>query len=146
MTNRIRVLLLTMLVFAFAIAGVFVGRAFFMPRPSAEKALHNLLHHELDLDAGQRQKIEALEQHFATRRHALELELKTDNARIAEAIETEHGYGPKVAAAVDQSHRAMGELQNATLQHLFAMRDVLRPDQAAKFDKAVTRALTANDR
>ena len=28
------------------------------------------------------------------------------------------------------------------LEHLFAMRAVLRPDQAAKFDRSVTRALT----
>ncbi|MEO6361470.1 MAG: heavy metal resistance protein, partial [Sphingomicrobium sp.] len=39
----------------------------------------------------------------------------------------------------------MGELQKVTLQHTFDMRSVLRPDQAAKFDAAVTKALTAGE-
>jgi hypothetical protein len=37
----------------------------------------------------------------------------------------------------------MGELQKETLQHIFAMRAVLRPDQTSKFDAAVVKALTA---
>jgi len=40
----------------------------------------------------------------------------------------------------------MGELQKATLQHVFAMRAVLRPDQTARFDKAVVQALTSPSR
>lgn len=37
--------------------------------------------------------------------------------------------GPRVAAAVDRSHAAMGELQKATLAHIFDMRQLLRPGQ-----------------
>ena len=66
--------------------------------------------------------------------------------RLAEAIEAEHSYGPKVAAAVDRSHEAMGRLQKETLSHIFAMRQLLRPDQAARFDAAVTKALTDEGR
>ena len=68
-----------------------------------------------------------------------------DNASAdgsAAAIAAEHGYGPRVAQAVDRSHQAMGELQKETLKHIFAMRGVLRPDQAALFDAAVVKALT----
>jgi hypothetical protein len=36
----------------------------------------------------------------------------------------------------------MGMLQKETLKHIFAMRAVLRPDQAAKFDAAVVKVLT----
>ena len=57
-------------------------------------------------------------------------------------MEVEHGYGPQVTAAIDHTHKVMGEMQKETLEHLFAMRAVLRPDQAAKFDRSVTRALT----
>ncbi len=115
------------------------------PHP-AGSGLHELLHHKLDLDPGQQARLEKLEQNFAVRRQALELELRADNARLAEAIEAEHGEGPRVAAAVDASHHAMGELQKATLAHIFAMRQILRPDQAARFDKAVVQALTAAPR
>ena len=41
---------------------------------------------------------------------------------------------------------AMGELQKETLEHIFAMRSLLRPDQAAKFDGAVVKALTADQK
>jgi hypothetical protein len=73
----------------------------------------------------------------------LEAELRADNAWLAQAIRSEHGYGPQVSAAVDRSHQAMGALQKETLEHIFAMRAVLRPDQTVKFDDAVVKALTA---
>ena len=128
--------------FITAIGGVFVGRVLF-PVPAAPGAeLHDVLHHKLSLDAGQRARLELLEQDFAVRRRALELELKAGNARLAEAMEAEHGNGPRVAEAVDRSHAVLGELQKATLAHIFAMRQLLRPDQTALFDKAVVKALT----
>lgn len=103
-----------------------------------------LLHDGLDLDDRQRARLNVLEQRFAVRRRALELELRADNARLADAIEAEHGNGPQVAAAVDRSHQGMGELQKETLAHVFAMRQILRPDQAGTFDRAVVKALTAD--
>jgi hypothetical protein len=128
--------------FLAAIGGFFVGRVLF-PAPLPPGAeLHDVLHHKLSLDAGQHARLQTLEQQFAVRRRALELELKADNARLAEAMEAEHGNGPRVAEAVDRSHAVLGELQKATLAHIFAMRQLLRPDQTAQFDKAVVKALT----
>ena len=132
--------------FAAALAGVFAGRAL-LPQPSHTGAeLHTLLHHEFKLDAVQTAQLEKIERDFAVRQRALELELRADNARLAAAIEAEHGYGPRVSAAIDGSHGAMGELQKATLEHVFAMRSILRPEQTARFDTAVVKALTANPR
>ena len=132
--------------FLAAIAGVFAGRAL-IPAPQPPGAeLHELLHRHLRLDDRQKAELAVLEQHFAVRHRALELEIRADNARLAAAIEAEHGNGPKVAAAVDASHQAMGELQKETLAHIFAMRALLRPDQAAKFDRVVVKALTADSR
>ncbi len=132
--------------FIAAIGGVFVGRAL-LPGPAEPGAeLHDVLHHRLALDANQESRLKELEQRFAVERRALELELRADNARLAEAIEAEHGNGPRVAAAVDRSHAAMGELQKATLVHIFAMRQLLRPDQTAQFDQAVVKALTDDAR
>jgi hypothetical protein len=68
--------------------------------------------------------------------------MRADNERLAKAIAAEHGYGPKVAEAVDRTHHVMGQLQKETLQHIFAMRGVLRPDQAAQLDAAIVKALT----
>lgn len=138
-----RLLLLVLLTFAAAIAGVVIGRVYVVPVRPVENELHELLHRDLKLDSAQHSRLETIEKNYALRRQALEAELRADNARLAEAIEAEHGYGPQVAAAVDRSHQAMGALQKETLEHIFAMRAVLRPDQTEKFDDAVVKALTA---
>jgi hypothetical protein len=143
--SRNRALLLVALVaFVAALAGVFIGRSVWVSHVSSHNTLHELLHEELDLDAKQRAQISNLEAQFAIRRRALELELRADNARLAEAFQAEHGYGPQVTVAIDQSHRDMGELQKETLAHIFAMRAMLKPDQARKLDQVVVEALTAD--
>ena len=141
--NRGRnVLVIALVAFVAAIAGVLIGRAVSPQRAEPQNALHELLHEKLDLDARQQAQIEQLEAQYKMRRSSLELELRADNARLATAIETEHSYGPQVAAEIDRSHQAMGELQKVTLAHIFAMRAILRPDQAKRFDHAVVKALT----
>lgn len=135
---------LVVTVFLAAIAGVFIGRTLLPDRHHQGSELHALIHHDLKLDRGQQQQLDLLEQAFAARSHVIELQLSAANAGLAEAIEAEHGNGPRVEAAVDASHLAMGELQKATLAHVFAMRQILKPDQAAMFDKAVVKALTSD--
>ena len=137
-----RLALIAVLVFLAAVAGVIVGRQFVPSPPEPGAELHAVLHEQLSLDAKQQRGLHSLEEAFATRRRALELEMRAENTRLAQAIAAEHGNGPRVAAAVDASHRTMGALQKETLRHIFAMRKLLHADQAAKFDAAVTRALT----
>jgi hypothetical protein len=136
------------IVFAFAasLGGVFIGRSLFMPEPPVESQLHALIHHELKLDAVQTARIEDLERRFAVQQARYEREMRDDNRKLAAAIQAEKGYGPKVAEAVDLSHHAMGMLQKQTLQHLFAMRAVLAPDQARRFDQAMVDSLTVPER
>ncbi|MDH2135189.1 periplasmic heavy metal sensor [Sphingobium yanoikuyae] len=142
-----RILFIVAIAFLGSLTGVLIGRvslvAVWAPK---ETELHHLLHDTLDLDAAQEAQIAEAEQSFALRRKALELELRANNAKLAEAIEAEHGNGPLVEAAVDGSHHVMGELQKETLSHIFAMRQVLRPGQAVKFDRVVVRALTEERR
>lgn len=145
MSSGKRIALCALAAFLAAIMGVFVGRELF-PAQTSGSELHEVLHHKLALDSAQQARLQTLEQRFAVQRRALELELRADNARLAEAIEAEHGNGPRVAAAVDRSHAAMGELQKATLAHIFAMRQLLRPNQTAQFDQAVVKALTDEKR
>ena len=137
-----RLALIALVAFLAAMGGVYAGRELFQPTRQSETELHALLHKQLRLDAGQEAKIEVIEQRFAVRRKALELEMRAANAHLAAAIEAEHGYGSDVTAAIDHTHQVMGELQKETLEHLFAMRAVLKPDQAAVFDRTVVKALT----
>lgn len=141
-----RILLLALVAFLSAIAGVFIGRVVAVQPKASETELHALLHKDLKLSSQQHGKIDAIETRFAVRRKALEFEMRAANARLAEAIEEEHGYGPKVTAAIDHSHVVMGELQKETLEHLFAMRAVLSPEQAKRFDSTVVKALTVDAR
>ena len=127
-----------------AFAGAWGGASYIVARMQDQPPLHEMVHEKLDLSAEQERRIEGLERTFAARRQRLESEMRAANAELAGAIETEHAYSPAVQQAVDRFHRAMGELQKETLQHIFAMRAVLRPDQAERFDRAVVEALTAD--
>src|SRR3546814_5156991 len=75
--------------------------------PEKASALHETLHEELGLDEQQLAQIEELERQFAIKKRALELELRADNARLASAIQAEHGYGPRV-----RSEEHTSELQS----------------------------------
>lgn len=140
-----RLLLVATIAFFASVIGVFAGRALMSSAPP-ETELHALLHKGLGLTADQHTQLKALERDFDVRKTRLELEMRRNNAVLADAIATEHGYGPRVAQAVDLSHAAMGQLQKATLEHVLAMRRVLTPEQAARYDKAVVKALTQDKR
>ncbi|AUW59779.1 heavy metal resistance protein [Sphingobium sp. SCG-1] len=139
-------LLLILAAFIAALGGILIGRVLITPDPPIENRFHGLMHDELNLDARQRARLAVLEKSFAAKQAMYEQEMRTENRVLAEAIASEKGYGPKVAHAIDRSHEAMGMLQKQTLQHLFAMRAILRPDQAARFDRAMVETLTAPER
>lgn len=139
-----RLILISLLVaFLAALAGVLAGRALTKPAPASETVLHALLYDELELDARQKARLDALNRAFAARKTALEKEMKADNVALADAIRRDKAYGPAVSGAVDRIHHVMGTLQKETIEHVFAMRAILKPDQVARYDAAVERALTS---
>lgn len=141
MTPAQRAIFVTIVVaFLAGLAGIGLGRLVFAPRHTP--SLHEVLHEDLGLSAAQDRQIEALERDFAPRRRALEIEMRAANADLAAAMREEHAYGPRVAAAVERFHTAMGELQSQTIEHVFAMREVLTPAQRTEFDTIVASALT----
>lgn len=142
MTPR-RIAIIALTAFLAAGTGVYTARMLQPATPEAGAELHALMHEQLDLDPAQEARLEAIERDFAERRTVLEARLKADNARLAAAIAAEHVYGPRVSEAVDATHHAMGEVQKATLEHVFAMRAILRSDQQPQFDAVVDKALTA---
>src|SRR3546814_9789279 len=62
-----RLILIALVAFAAALGGTYAGRVLFAPERQSETELHALLHSELELDAAQEAKIEAIEQRFATK-------------------------------------------------------------------------------
>ena len=121
--------------------GAWIGARFVFPQRHS-LSLHELVHKELDLSKEQKGQIAKLEQQFAGRRQAREAELHAANAELAAAINERHEYSPEVQTAVEHFHKAMGELQKQTVDHVLAMRKVLSPDQAVNFDRRVSEALT----
>lgn len=146
MASLHRLWLVGLVAFVMAIAGVFVGRAVNEAPPSSQFELHAQLAEKLDLQPEQRAQMATVEEAFHIRRKSLEGQMRAANERLALAIEVEHGYGPQVTSAIDDTHRVMGDLQKETLQYLFAMREVLDARQARTFDKIVVEALTADAR
>lgn len=145
MGNLGRYLLVAFIAAAVAIGASWAARNLMAADNHAGGELHSFVHEQLDLDPAQEAKIEELEAQFARRRTTLEAKLRAANGELAQAMASEHQYGPRVAAAVDHAHMAMGDLQKATLEHVFAMRALMRPDQAMRFDRAVAKALTETD-
>ena len=143
MTPRLRGFVITAILALIAgFAGVGLGKLAF-DRDERQPTLHEVIHNELHLTPAQTRQIESMEADFRVRRQALEMEMRAANAELAAAIREEHGYGPRVTAAVERFHRAMGQLQTEMIQHVFAMREVLTPAQKEIFDNTVVSALTA---
>lgn len=131
------------LAFVAGIAGMWLGHQL-LAAPAHNHSLHAMVHEELSLTAGQEQDLEALEASFATRQQVLEGELRKANAELAAAIRASETAGPAVEAAVHHFHDAMGALQTETIEHVFAMRKVLTPDQRKRFDDKIGQTLTAD--
>lgn len=106
--------------------------------------LHHLVHERLDLSPEQDRRLDEIETAFAERRAPLEAEVRQANAELSAAISASQGDTPEVQAAVDHFHTAMGDLQMATIRHVFEMRAVLTPEQAEEFDRAVVETLRAD--
>lgn len=119
--------------------GVVYGERATHPRAD----LHTLVHRDLDLTPEQNGRIETLESQYAARQKVLRAEMRAANSDLAEALDSEHAYGPKARAAVDRFHHAEEQLQVTTIQHVLAMRAVLTAQQSRKFDRAIHEALTA---
>ena len=139
----VRTAVVTVVLAVFAgLVGAWTGARYIAGARADSAPLHALLHNELDLTTEQERRLETAEVRFAERRRVLEAEIRKANAELAAAIRTSDRYGPEVQAAIDHFHRAMGDLQKETILHVFEMRAMLTPEQAAEFDEKVARALT----
>lgn len=106
--------------------------------------LHHIVHERLDLTPDQDRRLDQIEAAFAAQRGPLEAEVRAANQELSAAIAQSRGDTPEVQAAVEHFHVAMGDLQMATIRHVFEMRAVLTPEQAEEFDRAVVETLRAD--
>jgi Spy/CpxP family protein refolding chaperone len=124
--------------------GGWAGVRYGLRAARAPQQLDALIHERLHLSSEQERQLTALEADFAKRRQDLETQMRAANRDIATAITVRHRYDDEAQASVDRLHRAMMQLQQATIEHVLAMRELLTPDQAREFDQTIDQALTAD--
>lgn len=136
-----------LLLFLAVIAGVAALATYFTLRWSRrdptvdEVASHDWLHRELRLTESQHRALEPIEARFGERQRRLAAALRDANRQLARALSEDKAYTPRVSAAVEHVHHCMGDLQKASIEHLFAMRAVLSPEQGDHLLELAQKAL-----
>jgi hypothetical protein len=131
------------LVGAGAATGVFWGAHRLRP-PAAD--LHVLLHQVVPLDAAEEGRLDLKEKAFAARRDEISERMRTANARLSAAIQSDPRWSPEVDAISREVESAAGDLQRATLEHVFEMREGLDPAHRKAYDDALVAALNRGAR
>nr|AAA21966.1 cnrX [Cupriavidus metallidurans CH34]CAB82449.1 CnrX protein [Cupriavidus metallidurans CH34] len=103
--------------------------------------LHEILHEAVPLDANEREILELKEDAFAQRRREIETRLRAANGKLADAIAKNPAWSPEVEAATQEVERAAGDLQRATLVHVFEMRAGLKPEHRPAYVRVLIDAL-----
>jgi Spy/CpxP family protein refolding chaperone len=133
--------------FVATIAAVAAVACYLTLRLSEHKVLadevtsHEWLHRELKLTDSQLKALDPIEAKFGERQRTLADALREANRQLARAIAEEKGYTPRVSAAVEHVHHCMGDLQKASIEHVFAMRELLTPEQGEKLLTLAQQAL-----
>lgn len=106
---------------------------------------HHWAHTQLALTADQEKQLVSIEQRYdEQRRHFAEL-IRVANMELAQALLADEGDSPRVKAAIAKIHDAQGQLQDATLRHVFEMKPVLTPEQFSKLLNLTANALSQAD-
>jgi Spy/CpxP family protein refolding chaperone len=135
--NTVGLLAVAAVVFVACLGGSYLGiglsRSHSPGSPDSRAGVtHEELHQALNLTPEQEAALVPLEDKAEKRESALREALSTANAELAQVFVSERSYSPKVEKSVEKIHRAMAELQKATLEHLFEMEEVLTPGQYDK--------------
>jgi nickel and cobalt resistance protein CnrR len=102
---------------------------------------HAGIHRQLGLTTDQERELQPSEEQFQARRAALLNKIREANTELAEAILADQSDSSRVSTAVAKIHAAQGELEEATLAHVFQMKAGLRLDQYRKLLELTAEAL-----
>ena len=103
---------------------------------------HAWIHTQLGMTAEQEKALESIEQRYAEQKKHYGEMLRIANAELGKAILEDRKDSERVKAVVARIQQAQGELQNATLQHIFEMKSVLTPTQYEKLLQSTADALS----
>jgi len=97
-----------------------------------EGRMHDAIHHHLGLTTEQEALLVPMEVRHAEAVRLGKEAMRRASDELAKAILADREDSPRVRAAVEKIHLAMGDLQKATLGHIFEMKTVLTPEQYQK--------------
>jgi Spy/CpxP family protein refolding chaperone len=129
----LQLIVMLVIVALVAAAACYVSAKVFGPLcPQPGVSGHEWIHKQLGLTSEEHKALESIERKFAERKRNLSGEIRSANKELAEAIKQDQADSPRVSTAVERIHHAQGELQKATLEHVFEMKGVLTPEQYQK--------------
>lgn len=102
---------------------------------------HLWIHSQLGLSAEQEKQLAPIEHRYdEQKKHFGEL-IRLANMELGQALLSDKDDSPRVKAAVAKIHEAQGQLQDATLRHVFEMKPILRAEQYEKLLNLTANAL-----
>jgi len=141
MNNLGKLLLLLVLVAIVAASTCWTTAHVFINQTQRPTDYHHWLHTQLGITPEQDKALDKEEEHFAAQRKELIEMIQKNNAELAAVMMEDKEYSPRVVAAVEKIHHAQSELEKATLEHIFAMKPILTPEQFEKLLKLTSEAL-----
>lgn len=129
---------------AIAFIAIYVCLNFVRPSSQGQIDAHTWLHKQISITAEQDRALAQSEKKFIEKQRTLQAEIHAGNIELANAMMEDKKFSGRVAAAVERIHHAQGELQKATIKHIFDMQTVLTPEQAEKLNKLAADALIQN--
>jgi len=136
-----KLLLLLVLVALVAMSACWTTSHLLIQQSPQPTDYHHWLHAQLGITPGQDKTLDKEEERFAAQRKELIEMIQKNNAELAAAMMEDKEYSPRVVAAVEKIHHAQSELEKATLEHIFAMKPILTPEQFGKLLKLTSEAL-----
>lgn len=141
MTIIKRIVFFSLFLLLIIAAGYGIGEYFSKNNAQNMKTSHQHFHKMLNFTPDQREKLIPIEKKYAEKKALYEDQIRRANGELGEIMRKEKAYTPKVQAAVEKIHVAMGHLQEITLIHFFDMRVLLDDRQAQILDDYVTDAM-----
>lgn len=142
MKNALRLVLVLVAVAVVAVVSCWLSGKYFQHDSLARSAAsHEWIHRELNITSDEDKALAPIEDRYASRRRELAEAIRLANLDLAQAILDDREYSPRATAAIEKIHHAQGELQEATLEHVFEMRSALTPEQYDKLLRATAAAL-----
>jgi hypothetical protein len=103
----------------------------------------DVLDERLGLSPAQKLAVQEIEARFEIREQPLRRALDEANRQLAKAMAEENTYSPRVSAAVEHVHMCMGELQKASIAHLYEISALLNNTQREHLMQFAAQALGA---